>query len=226
MRYLIYLLKRILLLQLFLFCIGYGVHAQDEVKTSKTSVQLQLGVPGIGLGFRYAVLPRLGIRAGLTYGGANLKDKIQLDDVSSTNRIKGSLTVLSLRGEYSVAEWLRLVAGAGYHLNTGLSVNFSPDADIEVGNYTVKQEDTGALEANVKYGGLAPYAGLGIGRGMPRKRFNVTLDVGSYYMNSPKVTVEGSKMFRSNNENAERLEANLKDYRWLPVLMLNLNFKI
>lgn len=45
-------------------------------------------------------------------------------------------------------------------------------------------------------------------------------------MQQPKVQIDATKLLAANKEHESLLENNLSDYRWLPTIQLNLNFKL
>ncbi len=74
--------------------------------------------------------------------------------------------------------------------------------------------------------GVAPYVGLGFLNAFPKSRFNVNLDLGTYYVGAPKSTVVGTQLLAENYRLEPQLDENMKDYKWLPVMQINFNFKI
>ena len=61
---------------------------------------------------------------------------------------------------------------------------------------------------------------------MPKKRFNLNFDLGTFYLPSPKVTVVGTKLLKNNEDLGVRLTEDLKTYRWMPMLQLNFTYLI
>ncbi len=74
--------------------------------------------------------------------------------------------------------------------------------------------------------GVAPYLGLGFFRTFPRLFFNVNLDLGTYYLSAPTTTIVAIGALQPNEANNDQLQQNISNYRWLPVLQLNINFKL
>ena len=52
------------------------------------------------------------------------------------------------------------------------------------------------------------------------------LDLGSYYMGSPKADVKATGLIRQTEGEKSQLEENLKGYVWYPYIALNINVKI
>jgi len=61
---------------------------------------------------------------------------------------------------------------------------------------------------------------------VPTRRINMRLDLGSYYMGSPKADVKATGLIRQTEGEKSQLEENLKGYVWYPYIALNINVKI
>src|SRR5690606_24153234 len=105
-------------------------------------------------------------------------------------------------------------------------VHFAPKNTQHFDDIVITPDEIGTLDFKVETGKIAPYIGLGLGKGIPGKKFNVNLDLGTYYISAPKVTAIGTKLLSDNQSNAEIIQNNIKDYRFIPVLQLNFNFKL
>jgi len=79
---------------------------------------------------------------------------------------------------------------------------------------------------DMNWSGVCPYFGLGLVKAFPTKRFNINLDLGTYYLNQPTAAFAGTGIFSGNSSQSAQLQQNVKDYRWLPVVQLNFNFKL
>jgi hypothetical protein len=56
--------------------------------------------------------------------------------------------------------------------------------------------------------------------------FNFNMDIGTYYLNQPSTHIIGTGLLTDNNTLEPQFNQNLKNYRWLPVLQLNFNFRL
>ena len=205
----------------------------DSAKTESTpnylensSVQLHAGTQGFGLAARYQFIPSVAARLGGTYGSVNINDGFSFDNLSTDNKLKAKIGNVHLFGEYTALSWLRIVAGAGYFFKAEANVMMTPNESITQDGITLEPDEIGTLTTEVTYKKFAPYLGIGLGRGLPQKRFNVNLDLGFYYLSAPKVTMTGTEYLADNGENGPILTENMKDYRFLPVIQLNFNFKL
>ena len=86
-------------------------------------------------------------------------------------------------------------------------------------------EHDGLVEIACERANHIHHFGFGFGKGIPKKKFNVNIDLGAYYLQSPTVTAIGTKLLTNNQANADIIQNNMKDYRFMPVAQLNFNFK-
>lgn len=204
-------------------------------QSNKPSIQLQAGSNGMGAGLRYQFLDKFAVRFNATYFGTTINQPFNgnsenaglLGDLKSDIQyLKGSVSQIGILGEFNIFSTLRLVAGGAYINNTEFSGYLKPSKGIDFDNLNISPDQIGNLAANISFNGVAPYFGLGIGKSTPSKRFGVNVDLGTYYMQQPKVQIDATKLLTANKEHESLLENNLSDYRWLPTIQLNLNFKL
>ncbi len=225
---------KFLLLTLLILVGGSALYAQEERSLGTggshalagTSVQLQLGTQGVGLGLRYDFTPKFGLKLGGNFIAAKTNRDLNFNDFKVHVGAQGQHNNLSLTGDYALIPALRVVVGAAYQLNTNLKADMTPTEQVEANGIVLEAHEIGDLNIDVSYKGVAPYFGLGIGRGTPKNRFNVSADLGTYYLNSPQVVVVGTEYLSGNDVNGPKLQENLKGYRWLPVLQVNLNIRL
>ena len=122
-------------------------------------------------------------------------------------------------------KFFRVVAGAAYLANAEATIHFEPKDAQKFENITLTPDEIGSLDFQMDWGKFAPYFGIGLGKGIPKKKFNVNVDMGAYYFSAPKVTAIGTKLLSNNESNAIIIQNNMKSYRILPVMQLNFNFK-
>jgi len=194
------------------------------------SFQLEGGTQGAGLDFRYGIVPQLSLRLGgsfvPSYTGNNLVD---LPGFASTNQITLSYYNIHLLADFVPFKGfrsLRLVGGAGYLGKADGGFNVVPTGSYTYNGITVTGNDIGTLNMAVSWKGVAPYFGIGLFRSFPHHLFNFNLDLGTYYLTAPKTTIIGTGLLADNYQLEPQFDQNLKDYRWLPVLQLNFNFKL
>jgi len=226
------------LLVLVLLCSITWAQAQDQSLNSVNSepsksfllgnaaVQVHAGTQGFGLSAHYNFLPKLAARLGGTYGKVNINNGFSFENLNTDNHIEAKLGNVHLYGEYAALNWLRIIAGAAYFFNADGNITMTPSESITQNGFTLEPEEIGVLTTEVTYRKFAPYIGLGFGKGLPEKRFNVNVDLGFYYMSAPTVTMTGTEYLEDNSQNGPILTENMKNYRFLPVIQLNFSFKL
>jgi hypothetical protein len=202
------------------------VKAKQSFQLENASVQLHGGTQGFGLAARYNFLPNVAVRLGGSYGSVQINDGFTFSNLSTDNKIKATFSNIHLYGEYSALNWLRIVAGAAYLFKADGNVVMTPNEAVTQNGITLEPEEIGILTTEITYKKFAPYLGLGFGKGLPEKRFNVNFDLGFYFLSAPTVTMMGTEYLEGNEQNGPILTENMKNYRFLPVLQLNLNFKL
>lgn len=219
--------KSLLILSLLLLQVTVFAQLADTVKSSQKPMSLQIlaGSQGIGVNFRYVLNPTIGFRAGGSYAQLGLDDKIKFDGFNSKNRIEGKFNTVHALVELMPQKFFRVVAGAAYLANAQAGLHFEPKDAQKFEDITLTPQEIGALDFNMDWGTIAPYFGFGFGRGIPKGKFNVNIDLGAYYLSAPKVTAVGTKLLSNNEPNAVIIQNNMKDYRFMPVAQLNFNFK-
>lgn len=201
----------------------------DTLKKHPISLQLHGGTQGVGLDARYGVMPQLSLRLG---GSAVLPVKInnafEFADFTSNNSLSGDFVNFHLYADYSPFKKssFRLVGGLAYLFKGNGKLNVVPKGDNKFGNIALAPEDVGDLNFDISWKGIAPYFGIGLFKSFPKRTFNINFDLGTYYLTAPKATVVGTKMLSANDSQSELITNNMSDYRWLPVIQLNFNFRI
>jgi len=199
----------------------------DSTKATRKPMSLQVlvGSPGIGANFRYVLNKTVGFRLGGSYAQAGINDKINMDGFNSNNRASGKFNTAHLLIELMPQKFFRVVAGAAYLANAEATIHFEPKDAQSFEDITLTPQEIGTLDFQMDWGTFAPYFGFGAGRGIPKKRFNVNIDFGAYYLSPPTVTAIGTKLLTNNDANAVIIQNNMKEYRFMPVAQLNFNFK-
>jgi hypothetical protein len=231
-------MKKRFLVVVVLLCNMIWVHAQDPLAESaqaaqpetfflpNTGVQAHVGTQGFGLSAHYNFIPKLAARLGGSYGKVNINNGFSFDNLNTDNHIEAKLGNVHLYGEFAALNWLRIIIGAAYLFNAEGNITMTPSESITQNGFTLEQEEIGVLTTKVTYKKFAPYIGLGFGKGLPEKRFNVNMDLGFYYISAPTVTMTGTEYLSDNSQNGPILTENMKNYRFLPVLQFNFNFKL
>jgi hypothetical protein len=221
------------LLPLLTFLGAYGTQAQtnpaNNLILNQKSVKLNLGSQGIGGEFAYGVNNKVALRLGINIIPVSVNDAFEFTDFNSTSKVSAKFTNIHLLADYTPfksAPAFRLVGGAAYFVRAKGGMHVQPSDNYTYGDIVLNEEQVGYLNMDIDWKGIAPYAGIGLFRVIPKHRFNVNLDLGTYYLKQPDVKIVGTGILKGNNTQEGQLKENVKDYRWLPVLQLNFSYKL
>ncbi len=124
------------------------------------------------------------------------------------------------------------LTGGIVQTNMDLSAKLMPAESMQIGDITWEPEDIGDLTLSIKpLEKMAPYAGIGFGRNISRKRgLAMSLEFGAYYMKSYVIGLSGTGMFAGNsdNESINRINETLAGFDWsgiYPVIKLGISFR-
>ena len=193
------------------------------------AVQFIAGTQGVGADLRYGISPKLGLRLGAsTSTSIKVNDAIKFSGFDARNTLNAQVSNVHLLADYAPFKTnaLRVVAGLGYLFEAGGGLQFFPNGSYNYGDLTLTGAEVGQLDIDLSWKGIAPYLGLGLFKSVPQRRFNINLDLGTYFLKAPESTVVGTKLLSENQQLEGQLEKNMESYRFLPVIQLNFNFRI
>ncbi len=226
-------MKKLVIVVLSLFG-SMGVFGQSATSNDTTSskcyyiASLHAGTSGIGVDFKYNFKGHSAIRLGFSSLPFNYSTVADLG-LQLKTEAKTKYNNIHLMYEYQPfpsLKGIRVVAGASYFMNASASAKLTPNSDITAGINTLTLAEIGDITITVDSKGVAPYLGVAFGKILPTKRLNLNFDLGSYYLPSPSVTSVGTKLLSNNADLGTTLHENLKDYHWMPVLQISLNYLI
>jgi hypothetical protein len=147
----------------------------------------------------------------------NLASKV---DFSNANLIAEFLPTKKQR--------LRLAVGLGYMLSkNNIESTMSTTASVRKDGFEITPSDIGSLTISASTKSkILPYLGIGFGRVVPKKRVSLSIDMGTYYMNSLQFVVVGTQMLSDNSQNGAVLTRNLAPYKWYPVGNIRLGVRL
>ncbi len=219
-----------------LLCVigAIGARAQDmniymDHITNQRSVNLNFGTQGVGAEYVFGTSYHLAFRAGVNFIPLTMNNAIPVSGLKSDSKLTVSFSNVHFLADYtpfSSFPFLRLVGGAAYFVQAKGGFEIQPTGDYKYGDLTLTQDQIGKVNMNADWSGIAPYAGLGLVKVFPKHRFNVNLDLGSYYLNKPKTSIVGTGMLDGNSSQNPQFQQNVSGYRFLPVVQLNFNFKL
>lgn len=218
----------ILFLPVALFTKLWAQTIDTVAKQPPRAIQLNIGTQGIGAAFNYGLNEQWALRAGINAIPIKANDVFKISGFNSTSHVSANFYNLHLLADYTPIKnlsWLRVVGGVAYFFRAKGNVRIIPSDEYKYGDLTLTEDQIGYVDLNVDWKGLAPYLGLGLLRSFPKNRFNVNLDLGTYYLHKPDAEIIGTGILSGNASQTEQFQSNIKDYRWLPILQINFNYR-
>lgn len=210
-----------------------AVYSSDVTKGNddphQKSLQVQFGTSGGGVDFKYELRPWLAGRAGVTGAIFSKANILSSADFKSQSQLSARFSNIHLLADISFGKKLRavrLVTGAAYFARARGEIIIKPSDTYFYGDIPITPQMLGDVKMDIRWEGVAPYLGLGLIKCFPNRRFNLNMDLGSYYLQSPQSRIVGTGLLQGNNTQESKLQYNLREYRFLPVLQLNFNFKL
>ena len=223
-------------LLLLLCLISNVVFSQDattnppkEKKTlHKLGLSLNLGTtPGIDLA--YGLSPKVTARLGFAYFKYNVNTTTNASDEEVKLGGDADIAMAGLSFEYFPFKKssFKLFGGASYIDKGKVSVVVTPTGTYTFGSTTFTPDEIGNVKFSVDYGkNIAPFAGIGFGRTIPKSRIGFGFELGTYYTKAPVVTLTGEKRLSSMSEQQAKVQENMKDWHYWPVINLRLAIRL
>ncbi|HEY9197533.1 MAG TPA: hypothetical protein VIM77_14760 [Mucilaginibacter sp.] len=226
-------MKKLFLLLSLLGLLGTGLNAQtaslQNPVANPKSMRINIGTQGIGAEFGYGVSQKTALRLGFDIVPVSANDVYSISGFNSSSKFSANFSNVHLLADFTPiksSKWFRLVGGVAYFTRADGNLKIQSADGYKYGDIVLTADQAGHVNMKADWKGFAPYLGVGFLRAFPDKRFNINLDLGSYYLKSPNTTIVGTGLLEDNSSQSAQLQQNLKDYRFLPVVQLNFNFKI
>lgn len=107
-----------------------------------------------------------------------------------------------------------------------VEVTGTPLETYELGGYTFTPDDIGSLTLKLYTRKLNPYLGLGFGTSVPNRRVSLKFELGTVFHGQPKVDMNATGMIAPTAQQADLIAGNMAEYKYWPVMSLQLNFRI
>lgn len=212
-----------------LLVVGWSQYTLAQfVKTNKFAANINLGTtPGIS--FVYEPYNKLAVRASYVYlkYDLNQEQKISNENILLAGNMDMKAIALSVEYYPFVKSSFKIIAGGSLVQKGFVSVKASPTANYTFGETVFTPEEVGSFLFDLRYdNGFAPFAGIGFGRAVPKKRVGLGFEVGTYYLPKPKVTLSGTERLSSMSEQEPKIQSNMSDWRYWPMLNLRLAIRL
>ncbi len=202
------------------------IYADPAIKHVAT-ISLGLGTTGVGAEGKLSLNKHFNVRLGVSTLPLSYSGPLTLDGVKTTAKASGNFSKVSLLAEYKpFNSSIRLVGGLGYYFSAKPHVVLKPTQNYKFGQTTVTKDELGQMDITTNWNGIAPYLGIGLLPDFPKRKFNVNIDLGVYYLSKERSTFTGTNLLQDNSSNDAVLDNNLSGYRWMPELKINLTYKL
>ena len=228
-----------LLFMCFFLFVGTQVNAQvtnmsiDSALRNQFYISAHAGTQGLGLELKFAPVATFKIRAGASILPVELSTVYTVRQQPTNLNLDAAFSNAHLMFDYhpfinekSLSRKVIVTAGAGYFWEAKGDAVVTYNGVYNYGEIQIPSEDLGQLIGNVNWNKVAPYLGIGFENPFPANRFNVGFAVGAYYMGKPDVSLTGTKFLSANQSNEEQFRKNMSGYQLLPVVQINLNFRL
>ena len=119
----------------------------------------------------------------------------------------------------------KITGGAAYML-TQIKGNANVRDSVKQGEITIPPNSVGKISVGIETLPIAPYIGIGFGRAVPKNRVGFGVEMGTYYIGSPKLSFVCTGLLEPTSNQEVVLKDNLKSYQWLPQMLFKLTIKI
>ena len=232
-------MKKITAILIFIILLGsflFG-NAQDETPTTYQEdfkgfyIGGVLSTNGWGGEIKYILNKRFTIKSSFETLNFSSDYSFNESDIDYDATFDYKTGGISLLGDFNFTR--NLYVSAGILLN-----DFNPKitgqaaSDLEYGDITIPASMVGDFDFSIKPGmKVSPYAGLGVRAFFgEKKRVVFNTEVGMSYMGSPEIEIEATGLLAPTADPAhgqkETFENQLKQYKFYPVLKLNLAVKL
>jgi hypothetical protein len=203
------------------------------IKPPNYSFSFVGGITGLGFDLCYLILPshRLYIRGGTSYIGYsklynyeyNTRSFIKIDPDLRLGLVYSGIDYLPFKKSSFF-----VTTGLGYTYNIKTSIFANTDTGLDISGTFISPEDFGNINFEIKWNKIVPFIGIGIGRAVPKKRVGLSAELGTYYIGSPKLSMEYTGILEITNldEVLPKIEKNMAAYAFLPYLMVKLKYGI
>ena len=122
---------------------------------------------------------------------------------------------------------LRFMGGALIGLNNSIATTIHFKDRFRLNDYELEPGRVGEIAGvYTTSSSVFPYAGIGVGRSIPRRRVGISLEAGAYYRGAPSIDISGSGLLADNAHNGPVLEQNLASLKWHPNVSFRLAYRL
>ncbi len=194
---------------------------------------VHMGSTGVGLHFYQPIGPQLGIRIGASFMPFNTNISGSYNNYLTRSNAKAKSGNLSIafgwNPFYQKSGFFRsfnMQAGLAYFYKLDGSLTTRLKDPYKFGDIQVHPAQVGTISAQIDWKkSVSPYAGIGWSNIIIDSRFSMNLDLGYYYLTSPKVSMEATGLLERNINNSNKIENNIRNYRYLPRVEFGFSYR-
>ena len=203
--------KKLLFFSFFLILFSAKAQNAGEeagtAKIKKNAISLNLGFPGIGLGYARSISDHFSARFKVSFMEQSIdKNEIVLSDreVNANGDYKANTYDLWMDYIPFKSSSFKLVGGLTYLAKFKASAVLTPSGSFQYGDIVLSEDQIGDIQTSADWSGkLVPYLGLGFGRAIPKHNFGIGIEFGGYFIGEPDFSYDGSKMLAPNTQKEE-----------------------
>lgn len=194
-------MKRLFLLSSLLVLFAFGASAQKDLRIlNHLAIGAEVGTMGVGIDVAMPVTPFVDLQAGFTmFPKIKFNTSIDLSHKHPEfNKIPAKGEVL-MKGGKVLVNVMPLPIITSFHVTAGLYFgstdvmglyNTEPipaNYSLALGDYLLEPNSDGFVDGKLKVNKVKPYLGIGIGRGVPKRRVGFKCDLGVVFWGKPSV---------------------------------------
>lgn len=214
-----------------------GENLQDS-SYNDTTFPLNLGVHVGTTGFGLHLSTPLGAQFGVRLGASFMPFNTNIQG-NYSNRETESDVKIKAHNISALFSWTPFYQSAGFFrsfaVNAGGAFFYNLDAELTTklaepyrhGDIMIDEDEVGEIRTDIKYKKtISPYLGVGLNDIRLGDGFSLQVDLGSYYLPKPSVSITGTGLLQGNAGNAATVENNIKNYRFLPRVEVGVSYRI
>jgi hypothetical protein len=213
------------------------VNAQEKIPTTYQEdfkgfyIGGVLSTNGWGGEVKYIINKRFTIKSSFETLNLSSDYSFNESDIEYDATFKYKTGGISLLGDFNYTRNLYVSAGILFN-DFNPKITGHAASDLEYGDITIPASQVGDFVFSIKPGmKVSPYAGLGFRAFFgEKKRVVFNTEIGMFYMGSPEIEIEATGLIAPTADPAhgqkETFENQLEQYKFYPVLKLNLAIKL
>lgn len=201
-----------------------------KLKPAPYAIGLQAGSTGAGIQVARVLSAdsRLVGRVGVSYFAYDRVFRVKAGEgkLNITPDLVMGIALASVKWHPFKRNQLFLTAGAGYTWRPDVKANVIAEGNVKFGGLQISEGNVGVVNASLRWNSVLGYAGFGYGRSTPIRRLGFAVELGCYYLGSPKVDLQYTGFLETTtiDEQIPVIQNNLKSYRFLPSLQFLLTY--